>query len=85
MSQGMTLPVVTFKTRVRDESIGGDNPFRWQDVSSDELFGSKATLVELCCSACPVPLPPPARLTSCLDLKSWPVTLPLRASTTFIA
>ena len=42
MSQGMTLPVVTFKTRVRDESIGGDNPFRWQDVSSDELFGSES-------------------------------------------
>lgn len=40
MSQGKTLPVVTFHTRVRDESIGGDNPFRWQDVSSDELFGS---------------------------------------------
>lgn len=40
MSQGTTLPVVTFKTRVRDESIGGDNPFRWQDVQSDELFGS---------------------------------------------
>ena len=40
MSQGTTLPVVTFKTRVRDESIGGDNPFRWEDVHSDELFGS---------------------------------------------
>lgn len=40
MSQGKTLPVVTFRTRVRDESIGGDNPFRWQDVQSDELFGS---------------------------------------------
>lgn len=40
MSQGKTLPIVTFRTRVRDESIGGDNPFRWQDVRSDELFGS---------------------------------------------
>lgn len=42
MSQGTTLPVVTFKTRVRDESIGGDNPFRWEDVRSDALFGSDA-------------------------------------------
>ncbi|QGG80279.1 redoxin family protein [Litorivicinus lipolyticus] len=42
MSQGSTLPVVTFHTRVRDESIGGDNPFRWEDVQSDALFGSES-------------------------------------------
>lgn len=42
MSQGTTLPVVTFHTRVRDESIGGDNPFRWEDVQSDALFGSES-------------------------------------------
>lgn len=36
-----TVPEVTFKTRVRDESIGGDNPFRWQDVTSDEVFEGK--------------------------------------------
>jgi len=35
------VPQVTFKTRVRDESIGGDNPFRWQDVSSDDIFANK--------------------------------------------
>lgn len=35
------VPSVVFKTRVRDESIGGDNPFRWQDVSSDEIFQNK--------------------------------------------
>ncbi len=35
------VPQVTFKTRVRDESIGGDNPFRWQDVTSDDLFKGK--------------------------------------------
>ncbi len=46
MSQ--TVPEVTFKTRVRDESIGGDNPFRWQDVSSDEIFkGKKVVLFAL--------------------------------------
>ncbi len=44
----MKAPDVTFKTRVRDESIGGDNPFRWQDVTSDELFkGKKVVLFAL--------------------------------------
>ena len=38
---GERVPSVTFKTRVRDESIGGDNPFRWQDLSSEELFGGR--------------------------------------------
>lgn len=35
------VPQVTFKTRVRDESVGGENPFRWQDVSTDEIFKGK--------------------------------------------
>ena len=35
------VPNVTFKTRVRDESIGGDNPYRWEDVESAELFANK--------------------------------------------
>lgn len=35
------VPNVVFKTRVRDESIGGDNPFRWSDVSSDDIFKNK--------------------------------------------
>lgn len=33
-----SIPEVTFRTRVRDESIGGDNPFRWQDVTSRDIF-----------------------------------------------
>jgi len=37
----MTVPQVTFKTRVRDESIGGENPFKWYDLTSEELFGGK--------------------------------------------
>jgi thioredoxin-dependent peroxiredoxin len=36
---GHHVPEVTFKTRVRDESIGGDNPFRWQDKNSSDFFG----------------------------------------------
>ena len=35
------IPDVVFKTRVRDESLGGDNPFRWQDVSSNDIFKNK--------------------------------------------
>ena len=40
-----TVPNVIFKTRVRDTSIGGDNPFRWQDVSSDDIFKDKKIVV----------------------------------------
>ena len=43
--QGHRVPDVVFKTRVRDESIGGDNPFRWQDLTSRELFGGKRVVV----------------------------------------
>lgn len=39
------LPVVDFKTRVRDESIGGPNPYRWQDVSSYDLFANKKVVI----------------------------------------
>jgi thioredoxin-dependent peroxiredoxin len=35
------VPSVVFKTRVRDESVEGPNPFRWQDRTTDEIFGSK--------------------------------------------
>ena len=40
-----TVPDVIFKTRVRDENIGGDNPFRWQDVSTDDIFKGKKIVV----------------------------------------
>lgn len=45
MKQGQTVPQVTFKTRVRDESIGGDNPFRWQDVTTDDIFENKRVVI----------------------------------------
>jgi thioredoxin-dependent peroxiredoxin len=35
------VPDVTFKTRVRDESVDHENPFRWQDVTSSEIFAGK--------------------------------------------
>ena len=33
------VPNVTFHTRVRDEKLGGDNPYRWEDVTTDEING----------------------------------------------
>ncbi len=40
-----TVPHVVFKTRVRDESIGGENPFRWQDVTSDAIFKNRKVVI----------------------------------------
>src|SRR3989344_9528889 len=45
MIEGKRVPNVVFKTRVRDESIQGENPFRWQDVKSKELFKKKRVVV----------------------------------------
>lgn len=39
------VPDVIFKTRVRDESVGGDNPYRWQDVYSKDIFSGKKIVV----------------------------------------
>ena len=43
--EGRRVPDVVFKTRVRDESIPGPNPYRWQDVHTDELFKGKRVVV----------------------------------------
>ena len=45
MTTVSTVPNVVFKTRVRDESLGGDNPFRWHDVSSADIFAGKKVIV----------------------------------------
>ncbi len=39
------VPDVVFKTRVRDESIGGENPFKWQDVTTKDIFAGKKVIV----------------------------------------
>ncbi|MCH7850611.1 MAG: peroxiredoxin [Nanoarchaeota archaeon] len=39
------VPNIVFKTRVRDEAIGGENPYRWQDVSSHDVFSGKIVVV----------------------------------------
>lgn len=45
MIEGFKLPHVTFKTRVRDESIEGDNPFRWEDKTTEDYFGGKRVVL----------------------------------------
>lgn len=45
MIEGKEVPNVVFKTRVRDETVEGPNPFRWQDVTSDEIFKGKRIVV----------------------------------------
>jgi hypothetical protein len=35
---GSIVPAVTFKIRVRDDSIEGSNPYRWDDVTSYQIF-----------------------------------------------
>jgi len=40
-----SVPKVTFKTRVRDENVQGPNPYRWQEVSSDEIFAGKKVVL----------------------------------------
>ena len=39
------VPSVTFKTRVRNDALGGPNPFEWKDLTSDEIFKGKKVVV----------------------------------------
>lgn len=45
MQIGAKLPDVTFHTRVRDESIGGDNPFRWETKTTADYFAGKRVVL----------------------------------------
>jgi peroxiredoxin len=45
------VPDVVFKTRVRDESVGGSNPYRWQDKTTQ---GISSVARRWWCSPCPV-------------------------------
>lgn len=42
---GTKLPHVTFHTRVRDNSIGGSNPFRWQKKTTEDYFKGKRVVL----------------------------------------
>ncbi|WP_435167725.1 peroxiredoxin [Falsirhodobacter sp. 1013] len=45
MQTGVKLPQVNFQTRVRDESIGGPNPFRWEMKTTSDYFGGKRVVL----------------------------------------
>ena len=38
-------PQANFQMRTRDESIGGDNPYRWESASSESIFVGKRVIV----------------------------------------
>lgn len=42
---GKPVPNVTFRTRVRDESVGGPNPYRWQDMTTADYFAGRRVVV----------------------------------------
>jgi peroxiredoxin len=43
--KGSKLPQVTFKTRVRDESVGGPNPFRWEHTHTSDYTENKRVII----------------------------------------
>ncbi|MEC9103512.1 MAG: peroxiredoxin [Pseudomonadota bacterium] len=45
MQTGQKLPDVTFRTRIRDEAVGGTNPFRWQDMTTADYFAGKRVVL----------------------------------------
>ena len=45
MIEGFKIPCVTFKMRVRDESVPGPNPYRWEDVTSNDLLQGKRVVL----------------------------------------
>ena len=45
MNIGVEVPYVEFMTRVRDESIEGPNPYRWEKVDSDFYFEDRRVVV----------------------------------------
>ena len=45
LKEGERVPNVVFKARVRDEKIGGSNPFKWKYVSTSDLFANKRVVL----------------------------------------
>lgn len=43
--EGDSIPSVTFKCRLRDEAIGGQNPFTWKDLRTEDLFMGKRVVL----------------------------------------
>ena len=45
MKTGQKIPQVTFRTRVRDDSLEGPNPYRWENRTTDDYFAGKRVLL----------------------------------------
>ena len=43
--KGRELPDVTFKTRVRDESVEGPNPYRWEEKTTADYFAGRRVIL----------------------------------------
>jgi peroxiredoxin len=39
------VPNIVFKTRVRDEGVDHENPFRWEDKTTADIFAGKSIVV----------------------------------------
>ena len=42
---GKKVQHVTFNVRVRNEYLGGDNPYEWQKMTTDDYFKGKRVLI----------------------------------------
>jgi len=45
LHEGDRVPDVIFKTRVRDEKVEGENPYRWQDRTTADIFAGKKIIL----------------------------------------
>jgi peroxiredoxin len=45
IKKGQPLPDVIFRTRVRDELVGGPNPYRWEDKTTADYFKGKRVVL----------------------------------------
>ena len=43
--KGKRIPETIFNVRVRDDSVGGDNPYKWENISSNDIFSGKTVLM----------------------------------------
>lgn len=41
----MRVPHATFKTRVRNEALGGPNPYEWKDITTKDIFDGRRVVV----------------------------------------
>ncbi|SEI21335.1 Peroxiredoxin [Rhizobium tibeticum] len=45
MTMNKRVPFVTFRTRVRDETVEGPNPYRWDDKTTEDYFSGRRTIL----------------------------------------